>query len=289
MSIFSRSNHIKSLGLHLEEEEKEEEEEEEERGGKDKTELELKSGALTNEKCGGLISDQYRPSSSGVELDVDSSRKGAVVMKPPDKDSEESIELNKSWNDFQTEFDNSLKISEDKMASGLLQNQQETSKEHQDMLMEMIMSLHSSNSTEQQSGGNDVIHTGSPVLLLKPSQSSPTRPRRQVLSLNTLETIPESEIDRALEIVESTSYEKLQSNDSGTFSLTDDDPLSPSSPQTCLKWGMRKDMPSNRDNELMEQLVQLSHTQANGHVGFGDSSTTNTVSSDGSSIIPGTN
>ena len=105
---------------------------------------------------------------------------------------------------------------------------------------------------------------------VKSSPPSSSRGRR-LLSLTTLETIQEHEIDRLLKSVESPTP---LGTDSGVFSLTDSDGASPSSPH--LKgvwhakgaWGMRENGGSSDD--LMKQLHQLSLTQADGHRGFGE-------------------
>ena len=105
-------------------------------------------------------------------------------------------------------------------------------------------------------------------------ERSPTRPRRQLLSLSTLETIPESDLDRMLEAVEgggAPGANQNASTDSDVFSQTDSDVvLSPSSPQK-LAWGLKEGSLSGSSNEeLMEQLLQLSLSQSDGRMGFGE-------------------
>lgn len=100
------------------------------------------------------------------------------------------------------------------------------------------------------------------------------RPKKQLLSLSTLETIHESEIDRLLETVETVENAEADANlrvgvDSDVFSLTDGESASPLSPHSKLQWGMVEGSGRSND-ELMEQLHRLSLDQASGRVGLGD-------------------
>lgn len=248
-AIFSRGDHIKSLGLYA--------------AGEEGLDFELDS--MVNLEP-NILEERTVGKSSDLSLDDCSKSRTAI----------------KSWDDFKTEFDDVFKETEEKVASGQLDSLPLTPRSTdvgQDLIIEMITSLHDS----RQSAGEVERESGPKWILPVPpdsassqtcSQSSPTRPRKPLLSLGTLETIHESEIDRLLESIEKTpdpKHNPRTGTDSDFCSLTDSGTASPSSPHPRLAWGMQEGSTSDSGNdELMKQLFELSLTQADGHQGLGE-------------------
>ena len=134
-----------------------------------------------------------------------------------------------------------------------------------DLIIEMITSLHDSrvSGTTTESG---ISQTPSPldgILSQVSTQGSPSRPRRQRLSLTNLETIHEADLDRLLNDVTPADRPR-GGTDSDFYSLTDSDTASPSSLHPKKVWGLQEDTTS--DEELMKQLHQLSMM----HQGLGE-------------------
>lgn len=249
-AIFSRGDHIKSLGMYA--------------GEEDGLDLELDS--MVN----------LEPNSM-VNLEPN------FVEEPGEETMGESSEgcrtATKSWDDFKTEFDDVFKESEKKLASGQLAPLPpapcSTDMVEHDLIIEMITSLHDS----RQSAG-EVERESAPELLLDSaasqmhSQTSPTRPRKPLLSLSTLETIHESEINRLLESTDKAPDPRRNprtGTDSDFCSLTDSGTASPPSPYPRVAWGMQEGSTSDSSNdELMKQLFELSLTQADRHGGLGE-------------------
>lgn len=259
MSIFSRSSHIKSLGLYSEAEG-----------------LDLESDLLVDfEAEEQLLTTKV--SSQETEAVNTVSRREVASSKVSDHINDGP----KSWSEFKSEFSNVLRMSEDKVESDQFRDWEvePVADLRRDIFIEMITALHDSRTSSIDSGEETGL-PGEGVAELSPteegvfsklttSQSSPTRPRRQLLSLSTLETIHEAEIDRMLEAVENADPEELLHVGTES-SLTDSDAAASRSSPQKLVWGM-KESPGSSNEELMEQLEQLSLAQSNGHAGFGDS------------------
>ena len=273
--IFSRSSHIKSLGLYSETEG-----------------LDLESDTLVSlepNKSPLLTTDLQLGKHSQLEVTIRGGASQGV--------GQEGTQL-ESWTEFEEEFSEALRVSEDRIESGLSRPQMSSLSSpdkdpRRDLLIEMITALHDSRPStaatakggstggadsgrNPPSGGESIQEEeegkeGSGLFKLPP-QTSPTRPRRQLLSLSTLETIPEAELDRVLEVVETAGppahSSPLPSQDSDVLSLTDSDvAASPSeSPQKKrLAWGLKETpSPDSDHQQLMKQLRQLSEAQSNG-------------------------
>lgn len=254
-AVFSRGDHIKSLGFYSAEELEE---------GMD---LELDS--LENSEPVQL---HGQPVNSAIETNAS---------------SEDCKKEEQSWDDFKSEFDDVFRESEDKIASDKLDAMTSlspplvpalSSDMQNDIIIEMITSLHDSRERERKSAGKDdagAVTTPSPL-----TRSSPSRPRKQLLSLSNLETIPESDIDRLLENVEG---HPRTGTDSDFYSLTDSDTASPSLPLKRA-WGLLEG-PNGSSEGLMKQLYQLSLTQADGHQGLGEEKHCPTTSSTSASAL----
>ena len=256
MDVFSRYSHIKSLGLYTETDEL----------GLESLEP-LEPNSEVDQFPWNTDTQVEQPLEVGRTIECTVSNDGALNSKE------------NSWNDFKTEFSDVLKVSEEKIASGEIHLQQKpttaSNDAKHDFLIEMIKAIHDSReppsldevgSVEnlKQGGAVDQSLAGESVPS-KPSQSSPTRPRKQLLSLSTLETIHESDLDRLLETVESAIADGSQSfGHDEVFNLTDSDTMSPASPHPKL-WGMKDSSSSDSANEdLMKQLQQLSLSQSKG-------------------------
>lgn len=270
--VFSRGDHIKSLGIFSE---------------GDGLDLELDSLMNSEPKFpekGQKSSDRVVHHAVGKNCSI---RHGNTATLG---NQEAAFQ---SWNDFKTEFDDVFRESEEKIASSQLDPVTSVAAPtpqplgvadmRHDLIIEMITSLHDSQQCAGEVEGKTLkqaLPSSSPLdsataPLIHP-QSSPTRPPKQLLSLGTLETIHESEIDRLLESVDNTTVSRLQRHprigtDSDFCSLTDSDTASPSSPHPKGAWGMLEGSTSDSGNdELMKQLFHLSLTQADGHQGLGE-------------------
>lgn len=191
-----------------------------------------------------------------------------------------------SWNDFKTEFDDVFRDSEEKIASGELDAVSLPSSPlvpalgadiRNDLIIEMITSLHNSRQKPADEADAESVmkQIPSPLDGDVHTQSPPTRPRKQNLSLSSLETIHESDIDRFLESVDNAPAPGILScpragTDSDFYSLTDSDGASPSV-NSKKAWGVQEGSTSDSGNKgLMKQLYQLSLNQADGHQGLGE-------------------
>ena len=258
MDVFCRSNHMKSLGLFAE-------------------------GTESLDSGSNSLADSHEPEDLDLEPGTDHQvsesdlvQVGNDDARPPD----ESSTSKKQWDTFEMEFANALEISEEKIMSGQFQNQFDSSSLKQDLLIEMITALHDSknhlSSTDEANESENIspFQSDSESKLQNPrlNTSCQTRPRRQLLSLSTLETIHESEIDRALEIVEN-APDSIQSQVKMNPNSSEEETVSPSSSRDPrLVWGIKQKSGDtcNVGEELMEQLRQLSMSQAGGHEGLGE-------------------
>jgi len=280
-SIFSRTDHIKSLGLGL---------------GED--ELGLNCGASVHD----LELDSVSSSSSNV---LEHSGSGENLGW---RDGSYSSPSTSSWDAFKSEFTDKLREAEkaveeeDEGNDGRLSSPPAPSMNRDDLFIEMITAFHdsrlgcedpegvSSSDLQSFSGGYPQYQllrsNGTNVPKL---QTSPSKPRKSLLSLSTLEAIQESDLDWSLE-----NMDRLESGleccgeDSETF--TDENFTSPFSPASRIAWGEVGGKASDAggregaegadegsregkkdETSLMAQLQQLSRTQANGRTGFGES------------------
>ena len=180
-----------------------------------------------------------------------------------------------SWDDFKTQFNDTLKIAEEKVTADQFHRQEvisaASSAKIQQDLIEIITSLHSSSDIPPSDVSGESMQEG----CASGSKNSPTKHRRQLLSLSTLETIEESEIDRALEIVENdqSGLEIVENDQSGAHGSNIDPTHSNASnpagntvsPRPEFIWNVKGNPSScyGDGSELMDQLRQLSETQAN--------------------------
>lgn len=260
MDVFSRYSHIKSLGLYSE-------------GDNLDTESDLLEALEPNPELEHFSWNR----SEQVDHPV---QQGRTIDSTVSNDSIHGSKEN-SWNDFKTEFSDILKVSEEKIESGEIHIQQKpatnASDARQDFLIEMIKAIHDSREPpsleEDENGTTDTVEVGKgqqpPAgesgAASKPSQSSPTKPRKQLLSLSTLETIHESDLDRLLESVDSAISDgntQFFDNDE-IFNLTDSDVTSPTSPPP-KSWGIKDSSSDSASEDLMKQLQQLSVSQSRG-------------------------
>ena len=273
-AVFSRSDHIKSLGLYSEE---------------DGLELETDDVWVDLEPDlePDLRGKGQRTVGEGVEVGVE-----CIISQGNHQ---------RSWDDFKAEFDDVFRDSEEKMASGDFHSTMPTlstdalpstttprtttpstttpstttpsttstnvlpsttntnapsADMRHDLIIEMITSLHDARECATKAGG--LVESKQDNLAHK--QNSPTRPRRQLLSLSTLETIHEAEIDRLLESMENSAPEPVQNGNDPSGS----EAMSALPPK---EWGIQEE---TSNDQLLEQLHQLSLRQANGRKGYGD-------------------
>lgn len=264
MSIFSRSDHIKSLGIY------------------------------SAQGCLDFDNSLELGSSHSINSSVDLEPNLSERASSPEKDAEGENRTNdkdassKSWDDFKAEFSSVFQASEEKVASGEVfratspvtspvQSASGSGAQH-DLIIEMITSLHDSRERglaqnhHHRHQSPEAEETTSAVSLQDLCKSSsPTRPRKRLLSLTTLETIREAEIDRLLETVEdSAAFDRLHRGD-GSMADRDDTTSPSSSPHPRGAWGMQEG--ERGSEELMRQLQRLSLRQANGHGGLGEAPT----------------
>lgn len=180
-----------------------------------------------------------------------------------------------SWDDFKTDFDDVFREAEEKIASGDAVSLPSPplapalgADIRNDLIIEMITSLHDSRQKSADDAGAESVTKQIPLPLDGAvshvhTQNSPSRPRKQLLSLSNLETIHESDIDRLLESVPNVPNRPSAGTDSDFYSLTDSDTASPSCVHSRKAWGMQEGSTSDSGSEgLMKQLHQLSLDQA---------------------------
>ena len=259
--IFNRSDHIKILGLPLGDQE----------SSSYTSVLDLESDSL---------------SSSSNVLEHSSSKEDSEW-----KDEDYGSSSTNSWDKFKTEFSNKLKEAEkavtDEESEQLKSPPPPATRD--DLFIEMITAFHDSRLACDEP--EEVISTSDLQIITSsrssaPSissanilklQTSPTKPRKPLLSLSTLEAIQESDLDWSLENVEKMES-GLECNEEDSDTFTDGNLISPFSPRSKLAWvadngggsnGVRK--AGKEEASLMEQLQKLSKTQANSSAGFGES------------------
>ncbi len=258
--MFSRSSHIKTLGLCLGNSE----------SGSSISVHELESNSIPSISSSTDILD---PNGSTEELD------GTLSTH--------------SWEKFKNEFSDKLREAEKAVAEG--ENGGPVSPPapavtRDNLFIEMITAFHDSKLTHEEpeevisssdleigiSNTTDVSRNGSDYV--SKYQLSPTKPRKSLLSLSTLEAIQESDLDWSLENIDKGAESGLECNGEDSESFTESYIGSPFSPYSRTAWEVEKNVGStsgsggkkNQDS-LMEKLQQLSRSQANGTVGFGDS------------------
>lgn len=292
MNVFSRSTHIQSLGLYYED-----------RHAEGESDLIVNLEPNLVAKSHQVPITNFEDSSREVEaelLEAESEPIGRSGLAKYDdsydsdskKDGHDEI-ARKSWDEFKADFADVLRSSEAQIASGQLgpttssstgwlghqQDPAPSADVRQSILIEMITSLHNSRNlppTGTDTAPSDKEWSPEDPTPTRTSQGSPTRPRKQLLSLTTLETIHEAEIDRLLEKVEDASSDQgvdLEGDSGDVFSLPDSSsgiPMSSTSQCSKLAWGMKESADSRGVNDdLMKQLHQLSLAQRSRHVDQG--------------------
>lgn len=265
-AVFTRSDHIKSLGLFSEEDD-----------------LEITELADLEPNFLASRVPEREPAHEKHHNNTESGQSSADT-NIPDGISCVQTSKSRSWDDFKREFDEAFQTSEAKVLSGQFSSSDlpnsadllnsstsmhsATTDIRHELIIEMITSLHDS----REAAAATCKHDQSSKIVPPPAKHSPTRSRKQLLSMSTLETIHESEIDRLLESIESSGSNQHRRSDSDFFSLTDSDTASPSSPHVIRgEWGLHESSsPDNGNDELMKELLQLSIKQADGHQGLGE-------------------
>lgn len=191
----------------------------------------------TNVSTGNGIHATENTASRDTEvMREDPAKSGALIENT---DFIISLDQNSNWDRFKSEFSESLQESEERLASGNIKGPIEDLK--QQLLLNAILSMHddTSNSKHHESTVNsDPVESEMP--------KSPSKLRRSLLSINSLETIHESELDRLLE------SDSLVLMDSRAADSVEESLVTPPK----LVWE-REDT-----GELMKELEKLSKSEA---------------------------
>ena len=290
-NIFSRTDHIKSLGLSLGE-----------------ADLGLSIGASVHD----LELDSVSSGSSNI---LEHSRSNVGW-----RDGDYGSSSTNSWDAFKAEFTDKLREAEKTVEDEEEDNGEGPSSppaplmSQDDLFIEMITAFHDSkldhgepealSASDLQGVAPRNSSLQNSVASVPKLQTSPTKPRKSLLSLSTLEAIQESDLDWSLENVDRMeSGLECCGEDSETF--TDENFTSPFSPASRIAWEEDGGKPNDGGREgaagadegkrggekdeasLMKQLQQLSRTQANGSTGFGESVMTEAALSTNSQQMQG--